>query len=157
VKWPENETYDDSSNDHRTSLTSMADKLKAFLTLVAHTFFSFVAMLAGGCALYTSLRPLVGRERYQQLAHTPLIFVLLLTSVAMGGARVYLWWPDRRAFFVWVLPSIWVCHLALSRGIAAMEGKWADSFLFFGVGASYSVEALIAAMAFRKREPLSNS
>jgi CDP-diglyceride synthetase len=124
---------------------------------VAHTILSFVAMLAGGCALYTSLRPLLGRERYQQLAHTPLIVVLLLTGVALRGARVYLWWPDRRAFFAWVLPSIWVCHLALSRGIAAVDGKWADPFFFFGVGASYSVGAWIAAMAIKKQEPLSNS
>jgi hypothetical protein len=135
----------------------MADKLKAFLTLVAHTIFSFVAPLAAGCAVYTSLRPLLGRECYQQLAHTPWIAVLLLTGVALGGARVYLWWPDRRAFFAWVLPSIWVCHLALSRGIAAMEGKWADPFFFFGLGASYSIGALIAAIAIKRQEPLSNS
>ncbi len=128
----------------------MADKLKAFLILVAHTIFSFVAALLAGCALYTSLRPLLGRERYQQLAHTPLIAVLLLTGVALGGARVYLRWPDRRAFFAWVLPSIWVCHLALSRGMAAMEGKWADPLFFFGAGASYSVGAVIAAITIRK-------
>lgn len=128
----------------------MAEKLKAFLTLVAHTSFAFVAALVVGCALYTSLRPLLGRERYHQLAHSPLIAVLLLTGVALGGARVHLWWPDRRAFFAWVLPSIWLCHLALSRGIAAMEGKWADPLLFFGVGVSYSAGALMAAMTIRK-------
>jgi hypothetical protein len=139
------------------SMTTPADMLKAFLTLVAQTIFSFIVALFAGCALYTSLRPLLGKARYQQLAHTPLIVVLLLTGVALGGVRVYLWWPDRRAFFAWVLPSIWVCHLALSRGMAAMEGKWADPFFFFGVGASYSVGALIATMAFRKRAPLLNS
>jgi hypothetical protein len=135
----------------------MAEKLKAFLTLLAHTIFSIVATLASGCALYVSLRPLVGRERYQQLAHTQLILVLLLTGVALGGARVYLWWPDRRAFFAWGLPSIWVCHLALSRGITAIQGKWADPFFFVGVGASYSAGALIAAMALKRQQPVSNS
>lgn len=135
----------------------MAVKLKAFLILLAHTILSFVVMMAAGCALYTSLRPLLGRQRYQQLAHTPLIVVLLLTGVALGGARVYLWWPHRCAFFAWVLPSIGVCLLALSRGTAAMEGKWADPFFFFGVGASYSVGALIVTMVIKKQEPLSNS
>ena len=53
-------------------------------------------MLASGCTLYVSLRPLVGRERYQQLAHTPLLVVLLLIGIALGGARFYLWWPDPR-------------------------------------------------------------
>ena len=62
----------------------MAVKLKAFLILLAHTILSFVAMMAAGCALYTSLRPLLGRVRYQQLAQTPLIVVLLLTGVALG-------------------------------------------------------------------------
>lgn len=135
----------------------MANKLKAFLTLLAHTFFSIVASLTSGCALYVSLRPLVGKGRYQQLAHTPLLVVLLLTGVALGGARVYLWWPDRRAFFAWALPSIWVCYLALSRGIAAMDGKWADPFFFFGVGAAYSLGALIAATAIKRQESLPNS
>ena len=135
---------------------SMADKLKAFLALLAQTILSIVAALASGCALYVSLRPLLGRQRYQQLAHTPLIPLLLMTGIALGGARIYLWWPDRRAFFVWLFPSIWVCHLALSRGLSAMEGKWADPFFFFGVGASYSVGAVIAATAIKKQKPLSS-
>jgi hypothetical protein len=136
---------------------SAADMLKAFLSLVAQTILSIVAMLASGCALYVSLRPLVGRERYQQLVHTPVIPVLLMTGIALGGARAYLWWSDRRALFVWVLPSIWVCHLVLYRGIAAMQGKWSDPFFFFGVGASYSVGALIAALTTKKQERLSDS
>jgi hypothetical protein len=122
------------------------DKLKAIVMIVAHTVFSFIAVLVAGCTLYAFFRPLLGRERYHQLAHTPVMIVLLLSSVALGGMQVYRRWHDHRAFFAWVLPAIWICHLILSRGVAAMEGKWSDPFFLFGVGASYSVGALIAAI-----------
>ncbi|MGO8794052.1 MAG: hypothetical protein ACLQLC_04450 [Candidatus Sulfotelmatobacter sp.] len=126
------------------------DKRKAFLALIAHTAFSFIAAVAGGATLYAFFRPVLGRERYDQFAQTPAMIVLLLTGAAVGGAEAYRRWPDRRAFFVWVLPAFWVCHLIVSRGMAAMKGRWSDPLFFLGIGAAYSAGALTAAIVIRK-------
>ena len=128
----------------------MVEKLKAFLLVVAHTIFSFIAALVAGVTLHALFLPILGRERYHQIAHRPLMVVLILSCVGLGGAQVYCRWPDRRAFFAWVLPAFWLCHLILSHGTAAMEGKWSDPLFFLGAGASYSVGAFIAATLTRK-------
>jgi hypothetical protein len=120
-------------------------KLNAFLALVAHTAFSFIAALASGFALYSFFVPILGKARYHQLAKAPLT-VLLLIGVALGGVQVYRRWPDRRAFFAWVFPSIWLCHLIVSRGIAAVEGSWSDPMFFLAIGCAYSVGAFICAI-----------
>lgn len=129
----------------------MADKLEAFFKIVVHTLFSFIAALAAGCALYSFFRPILGREPYHQFAETSVMMVLLLTGVAVGGVQVYLRWPDRRAFFAWVFPALWVCHLMVSRGIGAMEDKWSDHPLFWlGIGSAYSMGAFITAIVTGK-------
>jgi hypothetical protein len=76
--------------------------------------------------------------------------VLLLAGVALGGVQVYRRWPDRRAFFAWALPAVWVCHLVLSRGMAAMEGQWSDPLLWLGIGSAYSLGAFITAIVTGK-------
>ena len=131
---------------------SMAEKLRVVLKVAAHTLLSFIAALMAGAALYSTIRPILGKERYSQLAHahTPLMVVLLLIGVALSGVQVYRRWPDRRAFFAWVFPGIWACHLVASRGIAAMEGKWSDPLLLLGIGFAYSVGALITAILTRE-------
>jgi hypothetical protein len=131
-------------------MSDVTVKLRAFLALVAHTAFSFIAALASGCALYSFFVPILGKARYHQLAKTPVTVVLLLIGVALGGVQVYRRWPDRRAFFAWVLPAMWVCHLILSRGIAAMEGKWSDPMFWLGIGSAYSVGAFISAIVTGK-------
>jgi peptidoglycan biosynthesis protein MviN/MurJ (putative lipid II flippase) len=128
----------------------VADKLQAFLRVVAHTVFSFIAALLAGGTLYAFLLPILGRERYYRVAQLPVMVVLLLSFVALGGAQVYHRWPDRRAFLAWVLPALWLCHLILSRGMAAMEGKWSDPLFWVGIGVSYSCGALIAAVVANK-------
>jgi hypothetical protein len=149
------ERYDLGCNSYHHSgretlpVTTMVDKLKALLALVAHTVFSFIAAFAGGCTLYALLRPILGSDRYRQLTQTPVMVVLLLTSVALGGVEGYRRWPDSRAFFTWVFPAIWVCHLILSHGMAAMTGKLSDPISFLGIGAAYSVGALTAAIVIK--------
>ena len=124
----------------------MTVKLKAFLALLAHTAFSFIAAFTSFCAVYSFFVPILGKARYNQFAKTPMIWVLLLMGVALGGVQVYRRWPDRRAFFAWVFPAIWVCHLVLSRGIEDMEGKWSDPMFFLAIGSAYSVGAFISAI-----------
>jgi hypothetical protein len=130
----------------------MVDKLKPVLRLAGHTAFSFVAALAGASTLYALLRPLLGRERYQELAQTPLMILLLLASVSIGGAEGYRRWPVRSAFFAWALPAIVVFHLLVNRGWTGMNQKWSDPFFFFGIGAAYSVGALLAAIVIRNHQ-----
>lgn len=137
----------------------MAEKLKAFVKLVVHTVLSFGATVVAGGAVYSTFRPILGRERYHQFAQSPFIWVLILTGVAVGGMRVYRRWPDRIAFFVWAPPAIWACHLLLYRGVAAMEGKWSDHLLWLGIGSAYSAGALIGGIVtqynFKKGVPMS--
>ena len=131
-----------------------ADKLKAFLRVVGHTILSFIAALVAGFTFYAFFRPIVGRERYSNVARSPVMFVLLLIVVALWGMALYDRWHDRRAFFAWVLPALWVCHLVLSRGIAALQGTWADTLFFFGIGAAYSLGAAIASWVLRPKPGL---
>ena len=128
----------------------MADKLKAFLRVVGHTILSFIAALVAGFTFYTFFRPLVGRERYSQAARSPVMVVLLLIIVALWGMMLFERWHDRRAFYAWVLPALWVCHLMLSRGIATLQGKWADTLMFFEIGAAYAVGAYVASIVLRR-------
>ena len=81
-----------------------ADKLKAFLRVVGHTILSFIAALVAGFTFYAFFRPIVGRERYSNVARSPVMFVLLLIVVALWGMALYDRWHDRRAFFAWALP-----------------------------------------------------
>jgi hypothetical protein len=128
----------------------MAYKLKAFLRVLAHTLLSFIAALSAGFMFYAFIRPIVGKERYSKTPHDPVIVALLLVIVLMGGVVAYRRWTDRCAFFAWVIPALWLCHLTLSRGMEAMRGRWSDPLFFFGIGAAYSVGALLAAMIVRK-------
>jgi hypothetical protein len=127
----------------------MAAKLKAFLRVVAHTFLSFIAAVSGSAMLYAFFQPIVGTERYNQAAaaNKPTMVVLLLVVVFLVGVEAYRRWTDRCAFFAWVLPALWACHLMLSRGLEAMQGRWSDPLFFFAVGAAYSVGALVAFVA----------
>jgi hypothetical protein len=124
----------------------MAEKLQAFAKIVLHTVLSFVATLVAGGAVYSTFRPILGRARYHQFARSPLIMVLLLTGVALGGMQVYRRWRDHFAFFAWALPGIWVCHLLLYRGMAEMTGQWSDPLFWLGIGSAYSIGALITAI-----------
>jgi hypothetical protein len=98
------------------------------------------------------VRPIMGKERYSQAvtAQTPTMVVLLLVIVALGGVVAYRRWADRCAFFAWILPALWLCHLMLSRGMEAMQGRWSDPLLFFAIGTAYSVGAFLAAVVGRK-------
>jgi hypothetical protein len=125
----------------------MVDKLKAFLMVVAHTVLSFVAALVAGFTFYAFFRPIIGRERYSLIAQSPVMVVLLLIIVALWGLVLYDRWHDHRAFFAWVLPAIWICHLVLSRGLSALQGTWADTLFFLEIGAAYSVGAVVGAIA----------
>jgi len=132
----------------------MTEKLKSFLKVVAHTTLSFLAAFVAGFTFYAFFRPIVGRERYSHAARSPVMVVLLLVVVALWGMALYDKWHDRRAFFAWVLPALWVCHLMLSRGIVALQGTWADTLFFFEIGAAYSVGAVIASWVLRSRSGL---
>jgi hypothetical protein len=132
----------------------MAEKLKSFLKVLAHTILSFIAALVAGFTFHAFFRPIVGRERYSSLARSPVMVVLLLIIVALWGMALYDKWHDRRAFFAWVLPALWVCHLLLSRGTAALQGTWADTLFFFEIGAAYSLGAVIASWVLRSRSGL---
>lgn len=133
-----------------TLVPAMAYKLKKFLRVVGHTFLSLLAALSGGFMFMAFIRPIVGRSRYARTPHDPVMFALLLVIVLLGGLVVYRRWSDRCAFFAWVLPALWVCHLMLSRGLAAV-GSWdSDSLFFLAVGAAYSVGALVGAIISRK-------
>lgn len=136
---------------NETPVTTMLDNLKPLLRLAGHTVFSFIAALAGSCTLYTLLRPILGPERYHHLAQTPVMMTFLLTSIGVGGFEGYRRWPVRSAFFAWALLALWILHLLLNRGRAAMNGKWSDPFFWFGIGAAYSVGALIGATVITKR------
>ncbi len=125
----------------------MADKIKAFLRVIAHTILSFVAALVAGFTFYGFFRPIVGRERYRQLANTPVMIALLLIIVVLWGMVLYHRWHDRYAFLAWVLPALWVCHLMMSQGVAALQGRWSDTLFFFEIGAAYSAGAWAAAIA----------
>lgn len=124
----------------------MANKAKAFLRVIAHTILSLVAALVAGFTFYGFFRPIVGRERYSQLANTPVMIALLLIIVALWGMVLYHRWHDRCAFLAWVLPALWVCHLMMSRGVAALQGRWSDTLFLFEIGAAYSVGAWAAAL-----------
>jgi hypothetical protein len=134
----------------------MAEKLKALAKIVLHTVLSFVATLVAGSAVYSTFRPILGRERYHLFAQSPLMMVLLLTGVALGGMQVYRRWPDRLAFFAWVFPAIWTCHLLLYRGVAEMKGQWSDPLFWLGIGSAYSVGALITAIVTGYRSENAN-
>ncbi|HZQ18069.1 MAG TPA: hypothetical protein VFA90_05055 [Terriglobales bacterium] len=134
----------------------MAEKLRAFAKLVLHTMLSLIATLLAGSAVYSTLRPILGRERYHQFAQSPLIMVLLLAGVAFGAMQVYRRWPDRLAFFAWVFPAILTCHLLLYRGMAEMKGQWSDSLFWLGIGSAYSVGALITAIVTGYRSENTN-
>src|SRR5215472_17621257 len=99
----------------------MADKLKTFLRVVAHTLLSFIAVGFGGGMFYAFVQPIVGKERYNRAPHIPMMVVLLLFLVALGGVVAYRRWADHCAFLAWVLPAVWVLHLVLSRTSEAME------------------------------------
>ncbi len=79
--------------------------------------------------------------------------LMLLIVVALWGMVLYNKWCDRRAFFAWVLPALWVCHLMLSRGMAASQGGWGDTLFFFEIGAAYSVGACAAATVLGRTLP----
>ncbi len=129
----------------------MTEKFKAFLKVVGHTILSFVAALMGGFTFYAFFRPIVGRERYGQAAQSPVMVVLLLVVVGLWGLLLYARWHDRSAFFAWVLPALWVCHVILSRGVRSIEGKWADTLFFVEIGAAYSLGAVIASWVLGSR------
>lgn len=129
----------------------MAKKLKAFLRVVAHTILSFIAALVAGFTFYTFFRPIMGRERYSQVAQSPVMIALALIVVALWGMLLYDRWHDSRAFFAWVLPALWLCHQMLSGGIAASQVRWADGLFALEVGAAYSLGACVAAIILRKQ------
>lgn len=118
--------------------------------MVGHTVLSFNAALFGGFMFYGFIRPIVGRERYSKTPHDPIMISLLLVIVLLGGVVAYRRWADSCAFFAWVLPSIWACHILLSRGIDAMQGQWFDRLFFLETALAYSVGALLAATVFRE-------
>lgn len=64
----------------------MADKLKTFLRVVAHTFFAFIAALFGGAMFNAFVRPIVGRERYRQTLHEPTNGRAATSYRAAGGS-----------------------------------------------------------------------
>lgn len=115
-----------------------------------HTILSFIGALVAGFTFYAFFRPIVGRDRYGQIAHGPVMFVLLLIIVALWGMMLYDRWRDRRAFFAWVLPALWVCHLMLSQVIATLQGKWPDTLFFFEIGAAYAVGAHVASIVHQR-------
>ena len=127
----------------------MVAKLNAFLRVVGHTLLSFIAVLVCGFTFYACFRPIVGPERYAQLSQSPIMVGLFLIVVALWGLVLYERWHDNRAFFAWVLPALWTCHLVLSGGPAA-PNKWADSLFLLEVGGAYSVGAAIAAIVLRR-------
>jgi len=129
----------------------MASKFKTLLWLVAHTLLAFAASLVAGFTFYALLRPIIGLQRYNELAKSsPVMIALLLIVVALWGLVLYDRWHDRRAFFAWVLPALWICHLILSRGWSALEGTWADRLFFLEIGAAYSAGAAVGAIVLRK-------
>lgn len=124
----------------------MAHKFKTFLVVVAHTILSFVAALVAGFTFYTFFRPLMGHERYGVVAKSSIMLVLLLIVVALWGVLLYARWYDHRAFFAWVLPALWTCHLILSRGLAAIHESRGDALFFLEIGAAYSIGSVLAAI-----------
>lgn len=128
----------------------MIGKLKTFFRIVAHTLLSFAAAMASGIALSSSLRPALGKARYSEFAHAPMMIALLLTGVAIVGGLIYRRWADRTALLAWLLPALWVSHLMISRDAAEMEGQWSDPLFFLEVGAAYSAGTFIAAMVTKK-------
>lgn len=99
---------------------------------------------------YAFIRPIVGKERYRQTPHDPVMVMPLLGIVLLGGVVAYRRWADRCALLAWVLPALWLGHLILSRGMEAMQGRWSDPLFFFAIGAAYLVGALLAAIIVRK-------
>jgi hypothetical protein len=127
----------------------MAGKLKATLMVFAHTALSFLAALVAGFTFYTFWRPVIGHERHNFVARSPVSVILLLIVVALWGLAIYLRWHDHRGFFAWVLPALLTFHFVVSRGLAAVVGTypwWADAFLFLEIGAAYSVGAVLGAV-----------
>lgn len=128
----------------------MAVKLKAFLWLVAHTLLAFAAALTAGFTFYTFFRPIIGRQRYSLAVRSPLMILALLIVVALWGIVLYDKWRDHRAFYAWVLPALWICHLILSKGWTALQGTWADRLFFLEIGAAYSAGAAVAAIVLKR-------
>jgi len=126
-----------------------SEKLETILRIVGHTLLSFVAALVGGFTFYTFFRSVIGRQQYSLIAKSPAMIVLLLIVVALWGLVLYGKWRDHHAFLAWLLPALWVAHLILSRGFAALQGTWADTLFFFDVGAAYSIGATLSALMLR--------
>jgi nitrate reductase gamma subunit len=124
----------------------MGYKLRIVLRVVGHTFLSFVAAIFGGSLFQAFIQPLVGKARYSRTPNDPFMLALLLVIVALGGVVAYRRWFDRCSFFAWVFPTIWLCHLMLSRGMEAMQGRWSDPLFYFGIGAAYSLGAFFASI-----------
>jgi hypothetical protein len=130
---------------------SSTAKLTTALMIVVHSVLSVVGALVAGFTFYTFWRPLVGHHRYNEIARSSAMVLLLLLVVALWGVGVYGRWHDRCAAFAWVLPALWCCHLLIIGGMEAFQtGRGVIATCFLMVAAVYSLGAVVGITASRK-------
>jgi len=129
-------------------------KLIIALKVVAHSVLSVVGALVAAFTFYTFWRPLVGHHRYNEIARSPVLIVLLLVVVALWGMVVNRTWHNHWGMLAWVLPALWCCHLFASRGSDAFQTvRGAIATCFLVVAIVYSVGAVLAEVVSRRAVP----
>lgn len=125
-------------------------KLTVALKIAVHGLLSVVGGLVAAFTFYTFWRPLVGHNRYNEIARSPVLIVLVLVVVALWGMVINRLWHNPWGTLAWVLPALWCCHLFVAGGLnmfQTVRGAIATCVLI--VAAVYSLGALVAVVVTR--------